>query len=382
MDSSTLFQRKTWPLAGKKASEEHLQHDITSDEAQIYTFGMQDQYRVSHGYYVPYYGAPISNATTKQINIFDQMRRFFHVAEGGIDVSSTYEDIQRDYAQYQSMEDPEAKRVLGALVVGAMFVRAGRIEQALLMNRATGLRLQDSVSDVGGRDLSPDEAAVLMKQLHEFGRILMTNKPLINCVQRHNNHEDHDGLIAEIIRETFKAYSQDTQMVARDTTLKIGATMQAIDETADIARSLLSMFDSSPAVARFIKEKHPELAQKFDAFVDSARARTGIRSSDIYYSDMHIEYTKSKNALFKEIAHARNTARGYKGPGKHDLMTGMKFLSDGIKIISDMAQTHYPMNASAYLGAPLSERPKSSVELFKDDVQALLGTPRETAFTR
>jgi hypothetical protein len=363
MHTPYVSSRKTWLEAGKKARSSIV---TAGDPPVIELKG--EHYSIIKGYCVPNYGDKPTTSSTKRASVLDQKKRFFYFAEPGIDVVDSHEDIMADYAQWQKTTHHDEKIALGALVVGAMVNRTARVEQALLMNRAGGLGLEDVVDS--NNDIKPDEEKALKSQLREYSKMLLQNPALVSCVRREDYRKDRDGVLADIIRETFKAYLSDNEFVTRGITEKIGECMEAIDETSKISHEIFSAFTKYRQLNEFMNNNGRFLSDTFDAFVESARARTGIKSSDKHYSEIHTEFSIIGQKLFDQLSEIREKARNYDGQGDTVLLTGLKLLSNGAKLVDSMSKARYPYNKSAFPDVKREDRDPTSIELFQEKVES------------
>lgn len=379
---TVIPSRDTWLHAGKPASPKHL--DISRDE-QVTLDGQPYWVRGQHdgrGYYVPYYD---SASKTKRGAVLEQKKRMFYFSERNIDVVDSHEDIMADYKKWQDNsanierhkyssaankhQDVRKNQRLGALVVGAMINRTARVEQAILMQRAEGLSLEDVVPN---GPLDAEHLAALKAELGTYAQVLFKDKSLVKCVRREDYSVDRNGLLEDIIYETLKAYAQNPEMVSVNTVDKIGGAMFAIDETADITRSVLRSLYQHPNLKGFMQEHGAHFLNSFDGFVETARARAGIKSSDVSYSDIHGEFTDKGTETFDTLREMREAARDYKGRAADTLLKGLKLVSTGARLIDDMPQARYPMNKLAFASKPRAEGEKSSVEDFADKVQTFM----------
>ncbi len=365
----SAYVRPTWLHAGKKATDAHASL-FSAGQKTITPIELDGQnYSVSRGYYVPFYGIDATTPNTKRTAILEQKRRFFYYAEKGIDVANSHEDIMNDYTKWEESKDARVKPTLGRLVVGSMLNRAARIEQALLMERAGGLSLEDSVGN--SSDLKEEDKIKLKSELKQYSTILITNQELISTVRREDYSRDHDGLLADIIRETFKAYAAPNDRVVRGTIDKIGEAMVAIDETANITRNVIHLLQKHANLKKFMSEHGPTLQMFFDKLVDTSRARSGIKSSDIHYSDIYTDFSTATEDTFNLIRDLRAEARKYEGRGGRTLLQGLKLVSDGAKLIEDMAQSRYPYNALAFPDITPDKRPATSIDRFAAEAKRL-----------
>lgn len=363
------YIRTTWIHAGKKASADHASEFAPNKPITPVMLDNQP-YSVSQGYYVPFYDINATTSNTKRSAILEQKRRFFYYAEKGIDVTNSHKDIMRDYAQWETTPDILVKSALGRLVVGSMVNRAARIEQALLMERAGGLSLEDNTS--GEANLTEADKEALKKELKTYSTILLTNQALVSTVRRENFRPDKDGLLADIIRETFKAYAAPNERMVRGTIDKIGEAMKAIDETSDATRNAISSLENNRLLRKFMSSHAKELDTFFTKLTDTSRARAGIKSSDNHYSDMYMDFSIATEDCFNLIRHLRAEARKYDGKSSGSLLQGLKLVSDGAKLIEDMAQSRYPYNERAFPDIPRDKREATSVEHFKENIQRFI----------
>lgn len=377
--------RESWRLAGSKATGPLAFHapGLDGKSTPISTVnektGQKEEYWISRGYYVPCYGISQTTPESKRSAVLDQKKRMFYFAERGIDVVDSHKDIMDDYEEWKDdtlweHRPPQDRRVLGALVVGAMVNRTARIEQAILMRRAGGLGLEDTVA--GNDELTTENIAALKEQLRRYTQLLLTaDQGLIRCVHRDTHRPDYDGVIADIVRETFKAYAQQHDMTVRNTVDKIGDAMAAIDEVAANTMRILDKFEKQPGVKAFVHMHAPHLRQQLQDYFDTSRARSGIKSADARYSEIHMEFSSLGNVLFAALRALRKDAPEYEGRGKKLLVIGLRNVMNGAELAGDMAEARYPLNALAYPDIAREAREATSVERLVEATEKLL-TPR------
>ena len=374
--------RRSWMLSGHKATGpiSLLRHNLDGEIDPVRTLNkhtnQSEEYWVSRGYYVPCYGISQTTPESKRSAVLDQKKRMFYFAERGIDVVDSYADIMEDYHEWKDdamwqHHAPEDRRVLGALVVGAMVNRTARIEQAILMRNAGGLGLSDTVSGTG--NLSDKDIEALKGELKQYANILITtDADIVHCVHRDTHRADHDGLLVDIIRETFKAYVQKQDMTVRNTVDKIGDAMAAIDEARDNTVRILDKFDKQPGVRDFMRSHAPHLREQLMDYFDTCRARTGIKSADARYSEIYMEFSSMGNMLFNSLRALRREALEYEGRSKKLLIVGLRNIMNGAELAGEMAEARYPMNALAFPGVARSEREPTSVERLVESTDKLL----------
>jgi hypothetical protein len=174
------------------------------------------------GYWIKYYEPPPESLEAKKALIEALTRRLFNHVEHGINIPGLR--LAEARAAYEHENDPERKRVNGAMLAGALFNRAATIFTKLVELKADGVEVE------------PDDA--LMK---ECGDYLLEALELGHMVR----HRGGDEGIDELWGEPFKAFSQPIAAFYQSRYIKIALTMRDIDR---ITATLVTTFEGSSQV--------------------------------------------------------------------------------------------------------------------------------------
>jgi hypothetical protein len=164
------------------------------------------------GYWIKYYAPPqhSDSLAAKKTLIEALTRRLFNHVEHGINIPGRRLDQAR--AAFEAEEDPQLKRVKGAMLAGALFNRAADIFTKLVDLQALGV------------DVETDNSL-----MRECGRCLMEALELGKNVR----HRCGDECIEELWGEPFKAFSVPVDAFYDSRYIKIAQTKRTIDRIAD-----------------------------------------------------------------------------------------------------------------------------------------------------
>lgn len=174
------------------------------------------------GYWIKYYAPPqdMDSLAAKKRLIEALTRRLFNHAEHGINIPGKRLDDAR--AAFEAEEDPQLKRVKGAMLAGALFNRAADIFTNLVDLQALGV------------DVETDNSL-----MRECGRCLMEALEFAKNVR----HRCGDECIDELWGEPFKAFSIPVETFYDSRYIKIAQTKRTIDRIAD---AILRTFSLTP----------------------------------------------------------------------------------------------------------------------------------------
>jgi hypothetical protein len=174
-----------------------------------------------YGYWVKAYEVPADTLLAKKRLIEALTRRLFNHVEHGLNVPGTrLEEARRGY---DLENEPQRKRVKGAMLAGCLFNRAADIFTKLVDIQALGVAI------------TPDNAL-----MRECGDHLQEALTLGQLVLHRSGEEGLD----ELWGEPFKAFAFPIEDFYNSRYIKIAQSMQAID---GIGRELVSTFEGEAA---------------------------------------------------------------------------------------------------------------------------------------
>ena len=257
------------------------------------------------GYWIRYYAIPENLAFKKQL-IDALTRRVFHHAEAGINTPGDRLDEVR--AAYEAERDQSRKRVLAAMLAGAMMNRGSDILTHIVELEAIGVKV--------GSDNS------LIK---ECGRCFMGALEYGKYIRPVTSNEGLD----ELWGEPFKAFTMPTRQFLESRYIKIAQAMSEIDAVADKIAAVFgdsSMFSHLAPVVR-------ELA-------DSAKLATETMRSDTQIIDVWPRFVGAAD----KIAAARPAMpTGYTRRETALGRRGLALIQEGSDIITSLANIRIPM---------------------------------------
>ncbi|MFQ5660427.1 MAG: hypothetical protein ACE5GZ_08365 [Gammaproteobacteria bacterium] len=254
------------------------------------------------GYWIRYYDVPTNLAYKKQL--IDQLkRRVFHHTEPGINTPG--ERLEEVRAAYNKTNDPANKRVLAAMLAGA------------LLNRG---------SDILTKVVELEEIGITIKSnnelLRECGRCFMGALEYGKYIRPLKGEEELD----ELWGEPFKAFTMTVDQFLETRYIKIAQAMHDIDA---ISGSLIRLFESTESADMFagIPDLLRELASSAKQAIETLRSDPAI--IDIW---PRLVGTADKFTAFTPIIPEGSPQRIHT-MGKR----GVQILHDGTALIVDLA---------------------------------------------
>jgi hypothetical protein len=169
-----------------------------------------------HGYWVKAYEVPADTLLAKKRLIEGLTRRLFNHVEHGLNVPGPRLDEAR--RAYDSEEDPQRKRVKGAMLAGCLFNRAADIFTKLV-------ELQEIGVAVDGDNALMRECGAYLEEALTLGKLVL--------------HRSGEEGLDELWGEPFKAFCFPIEEFYNSRYIKIAQSMEAIDSIADeVARTL------------------------------------------------------------------------------------------------------------------------------------------------
>lgn len=260
------------------------------------------------GYWIRYYDMPDSLSYKKQL--IDQLtRRVFHHTEPGINTPS--DRLNEVRTAYEAEEDPYRKRVLAAMLAGAMLNRGSDILTHMVELEEMGVRV------------SPDNELI-----KKCGRCFMGALEYGKYIRPATGREGLD----ELWGEPFKVFTMPVKQFLASRYIKIAQTMHEIDA---ISSKLSSMFAQSPMFSHMV----PTIREMGDSAKLAAETmRTDARIIEIWPRFVGAsDRISATNAILPEGSIKKQYALGERG---------IQLIRDGASLIIIHANTRIPMPIS------------------------------------
>ena len=178
------------------------------------------------GYWIRYYDVP-NNLAYKQSLIDQLTRRVFHHVETGINTpGSKLEEVRR---RYEAEENSSRKRVLAAMLAGA------------LLNRGSDILTHVVELEQMGVSIKPDN-----ELLKECGLCFMGALEYGKYIRVKHGREG----LEELWGEPFKAFTRPVEQFLESRYIKIAQAMREIDELTD---KMNEVFAGSPMFGNLVK---------------------------------------------------------------------------------------------------------------------------------
>jgi len=260
------------------------------------------------GYWIRYYDIPDTLTYKKQL--IDQLtRRVFHHTESGINTPG--DRLNEVRKAYEAEQDPYKKRVLAAMLAGA------------LMNRG---------SDILTRMVELEEMGVIVSSdnelIRECGRCFMGALEYGKYIRPTTGKEGLD----ELWGEPFKAFTMPVKQFLASRYIKIAQTMREIDA---ITEKLSATFADTRIFGHLVSNIH-DLGGS--AKLATETLRSDSRNIEIWprFVGAADKIAAAKPVLPKEYE-KREQALGQKG---------MQLIKDGAELIISHANSRMPMPKS------------------------------------
>ena len=291
---------------------------------------LNGQVRVYYdGYWLRHYEVPHNLAYKKEL--IDQLtRRVFRHTEPGINTPGNRLEAVRE--AYNNADDPSQKRVLAAMLAGA------------LLNRG---------SDILTKVVELEEIGVIIQSnnelLRECGRCFMGALEYGKHIHPLHGHEELD----ELWGEPFKAFTMPVGQFLETRYLKMAHAIKAIELVAD---TLGSLFVSSENMFPGIPEQLRELKESAKLAIETMRSDT-----EIIKIWPRLIGTKDKLEVFEPIVADESSQREYTMAKR-----GLQLLKDGAELIVDICSIRVPKpKSTAALIERCQEYSKRYLERYK-----------------
>lgn len=260
------------------------------------------------GYWIRYYNVPDNLSYKKQL--IDQLtRRVFHHTESGINTPG--ERLEEVRAAYEAEKDQARKRVLAAMLAGA------------LMNRG---------SDILTHMVELEQMGVTVKSnnelIKECGRCFMGALEYGKYIRPATSKEGLD----ELWGEPFKAFTMSVNQFLETRYIKLSQAMREIDL---IAEKLIAIFEKAPMFSRLV----PVIKE----LAENAKLATETMRSDAQIIEVWPRFVGSADKIAAAIPDLpENYTRRETALGRR----GMKLIQDGCSLIVNHATIRIPMPKS------------------------------------
>ncbi len=261
------------------------------------------------GYWIKRYDPMEDSLETKKYLIEALTRRLFNHVEHGINMPG--ERLEEARQAYESEQDPDLKRVKGAMLAGSLFNRGTDIFRKLV---ALG---EDEVKSPRSREL-----------LHECGQYLLEALEMGKLVK----HRSGDEGIDELWGEPFRAFTVPISSFYETRYIKIAQTMRAIDR---ISAAMVEAFHDS--------HFYPHAESLIREFAKAAKLKTETLRTDPVIFDVWPKFVVARERL---LDIGRVERRGDSCVACWEVDEGSRLLQDGSSLISHVARARVPMPKS------------------------------------
>jgi len=267
---------------------------------------LNGQVRVYYdGYWIKHYEVPHNLAYKKEL--IDQLtRRVFRHTEPGINTPGNRLEAVRQ--AYNSTEEPAQKRVLAAMLAGALLNRGSEILTKVVELEEIGVIIQSS-----------------NELLRECGRCFMGALEYGKYIHPLHGEEELD----ELWGEPFKAFTMPVGQFLETRYLKMAHAMKAIEQ---IAETLVTLFESS-------EHMFPGISHHIRELMDSALLAIETMRSDTEIIKIWPRLIGAKDNLeeFQPVVAETASQR------EHSMAKrGQRLLMDGAELIVDLCSIRVP----------------------------------------
>jgi hypothetical protein len=260
------------------------------------------------GYWIRYYDIPDNLSYKKQL--IDQLtRRVFHHTEPGINTPS--ERLGEVRHAYEAEQDPYRKRVLAAMLAGALLNRGSEILTHMVELEEMGI------------SVSPDNELI-----KECGRCFMGALEYGKYIRPTTGKEGLD----ELWGEPFKAFTMPVKQFLASRYIKIAQTMREIDE---IAAKLGAIYRHTKLFGHLV----PNVKE----LGDSAKLATETLRSDTRIIEIWPRFVGASDRLFAAKANLpKDSSRKLHALGHR----GLQLLQEGTALVISHVYSRVPMPKS------------------------------------
>ena len=265
------------------------------------------------GYWIKYYEPPPESLEAKKLLIHALTRRLFNHVEHGINIPGIR--LKEARRAYERENDPERKRVNGAMLAGALFNRAADIFTKVVELQEVGV------------EIAHEDAL-----MRECGECLLEALNLGKLVRHRGGAEGID----ELWGEPFKAFSQPVAAFYDSRYLKIAQTMRDVDR---IAQALVDTFEGSTQI--------PGMEPRIRQFCEAAKDKCEVLRTDPAVFDVWPTFVVCRERLrsLQPILPPAPTATEIR-----EAQEAIRVLMEGSALVTHIVRARVPM-------------PKSTMEL-------------------
>ncbi|MES9815750.1 MAG: hypothetical protein ACH255_05680 [Candidatus Thiodiazotropha sp.] len=266
------------------------------------------------GYWIKHYVPMEDNLETKKHLIEALTRRLFNHVEHGINMPG--DRLEEARKAYEEEDDPDLKRVKGAMLAGALFNRGTDIFRDLV-------KLKDeNIKSGRGREM-----------LHECGQYLLEALELGNLVK----HRSGDEGIDELWGEPFRAFTIPIESFYESRYIKIAQSMHDID---NISEAMIEAFQDS----HFFKGVEESTRQ----FAGAAKLKCETLRTDPIIFDVWPKFAVAGEKLMQIGPLERNNDSCL---ACWEADEGHRLIKDGVGLITHIARARVsmPKSTSAFI---------------------------------
>jgi hypothetical protein len=261
------------------------------------------------GYWIKAYRAPADTLRAKKELIEALTRRLFNHVEYGLNVPGTR--LEEARAAFMAETCPQRKRVLGAMLAGAVFNRATDIFTKLVEIQSLGVTIEAD---------NP-----LMRQC---GKHLQEALALGKMVLHRSGEEGID----ELWGEPFKAFAFPIEEFYKSRYIKIAHTLRSIDDLRD---ALLTTFAASRAF--------DGIETAIRDFAEAAKIKSETLRTEADIFDVWTTFVVAA----EKLTAFRPTSSNKAGRAEQQLASdGLQLIHDGKDLISYIARARVQMPSS------------------------------------
>jgi hypothetical protein len=260
------------------------------------------------GYWIRYYDIPDKLTYKKQL--IDQLtRRVFHHTEPGINAPGDRVDEVR--SAYEAEQDPYQKRVLGAMLAGA------------LMNRGSDILTHMVELEEMGVSVSSDNELI-----KECGKCFMGALEYGKFIRSNTGKEGLD----ELWGEPVKVFTMPVEQYHASRYIKIAQNMTEIDTITDKLSSIFIRTDAFGHLVPIIND-----------LGESAKLATETTRSDSHTIEIWPRFVGTSDRIFETSVHlAKDSSRKQLALGKR----GIQLIREGAELIISHTNSRMPMPKS------------------------------------
>ena len=262
------------------------------------------------GYWLKVYDPPADSLDAKKKLIQALTRRLFNHVEHGINIpGKRLDDARRSYREEQ---DPERKRVKGAMYAGALFNRATDIFTKLVELQELGIEIETD-------NALMRECGLCLQEALALGRLVL--------------HRSGDEGIDELWGEPFRAFSIPVEAFYESRYIKIAQALREIDRLGAVMAATFSATHLFQGVAPLALE-----------FTRIAKIKCETLRTDPDIFDVWTSFVTAGERL---CAHFNAAEMPAGLEDQHLVADGRQLLQRGRDLISDITRARTPMPKSA-----------------------------------